>query len=282
MIGAVARIGAALLLAALWWLLVVVRRRVRRGRAGQPLRLRDPVVLVHGFMGFGERRGRLLRPRYFRGVGKHLEQLGVTVYAPHLEAAASVEVRAQTLRRYLDGLDDRRVHLIAHSMGGLDARYGIAHLGLHARVASLVTIGTPHHGTPLAELATSLMGERLGLPQIWRLMGLGVDALFDLTPESLGRFNAQTPNRRGVFYGSVVAHVRADAPSLHPLLRTTWRYLAERSGDNDGVVPTSSQRWGRVVRRIEADHWAEIGWSRGLDAPALYEDLVRELRGLGL
>jgi len=37
-----------------------------------------------------------------------------------------------------------------------------------------------------------------------------------------------------------------------------------------------------VVREIEADHWAQIGWwSRGFDATSLYEELLRELRGRG-
>ena len=35
------------------------------------------------------------------------------------------------------------------------------------------------------------------------------------------------------------------------------------------------------MREIEADHWAQIGWSRGFDAVALYEEILRELVGLG-
>jgi hypothetical protein len=48
------------------------------------------------------------------------------------------------------------------------------------------------------------------------------------------------------------------------------------------VVPANSQAWGEVLREVEADHWAQIGWwSRGFDAASLYEDLLRELRGRG-
>lgn len=53
-----------------------------------------------------------------------------------------------------------RLNIIAHSMGGLDARYyAISWLGLAERVASLTTIGIPHLGTPLADLMFSF-GER--------------------------------------------------------------------------------------------------------------------------
>jgi hypothetical protein len=36
------------------------------------------------------------------------------------------------------------------------------------------------------------------------------------------------------------------------------------------------------MAEIEADHWAQIGWSRHLDAGELYAGLLRELRELGL
>lgn len=40
-----------------------------------------------------------------------------------------------------------------HSMGGLDARYYVAALGGSKHVASITTIGTPHHGSHIADLA---------------------------------------------------------------------------------------------------------------------------------
>ena len=39
--------------------------------------------------------------------------------------------------------DAKQVHLVAHSMGGLDGRYYISTLGGATKVATLVTIGTP-------------------------------------------------------------------------------------------------------------------------------------------
>ena len=44
-----------------------------------------------------------------------------------------------------------KVHIIAHSMGGLDSRRMIVDLGMADKVASLTTIGTPHRGTILAD-----------------------------------------------------------------------------------------------------------------------------------
>ena len=49
-----------------------------------------------------------------------------------------------------------RVHVIGHSLGGLIARYYVQRLGGDSQVHTLVTLGTPHHGTQLAWAAPLL------------------------------------------------------------------------------------------------------------------------------
>jgi len=46
------------------------------------------------------------------------------------------------------------IHIVAHSMGGLDSRYLIANNlnNLTSRIRSLSTISTPHWGSPIADL----------------------------------------------------------------------------------------------------------------------------------
>ena len=92
---------------------------------------------------------------YFRGIVRHLETLGCHAHAVRLPAAASVPERAQMLVDKIDAMAHDRVDIIAHSLGGLDARYALSRLGLARRVRALVTVGTPHHGTPLADLGRS-------------------------------------------------------------------------------------------------------------------------------
>lgn len=43
-----------------------------------------------------------------------------------------------------------KIDIVAHSMGGLVARYYVKRLGGERYVRSLITLGTPHHGTPMA------------------------------------------------------------------------------------------------------------------------------------
>ena len=83
----------------------------------------------------------------------------------------------------------------------------------------------------------------------------------------------------GVAYCSVAAH--SDLLATNPLLWPSHAYLSQKAGRNDGLVPASSQRWGTVIREVEADHWAQIGWSSRFDAVSLYADLIRELVALG-
>jgi hypothetical protein len=65
------------------------------------------------------------------------------------------------------------------------------------------------------------------------------------------------------------------------MLWPSQAFLKARSGANDGLVPATSQRWGTVMREIEADHWAQAGWSWRFDAVGLYAEILRELVGLG-
>ena len=252
-------------------------RRVRRarGRVGP----RHPVILLHGLFGFDELGIGPARAAYFRGLTGRIRRVGAEVERPRVARIGPVAVRAQQLARRIEGLSAKRVNVIAHSMGGLDARYAIARLGLADRVASLVTIGTPHRGTPLADLGTHVLGETLGLRRALGACGVDVGAFYDLTTARMAAFNARVHDARSVWYASVVGW--APLRRTHPLLWPAHRYLARASGPSDGVVPLASQAWGEVIAEVEADHWAQIGWSWAFDAAELFEQLMRELRGRG-
>ena len=121
--------------------------------------MRYPIVLAHGIARFDVLLRDLLRDEdmsddrthYFRRIRSTLQGAGFPTYHSSVPWAESVAVRSRALRanveQVLAATGAQKVHIIGHSMGGLDARHmlfdGRAD-GIHERVASLTTIGTPH------------------------------------------------------------------------------------------------------------------------------------------
>lgn len=238
-----------------------------------------PVVLVHGLFGFDRIGVPGARFDYFRGIAKHLETLGCHAHAVRLPAAASVPDRARELVAAIESLPHPRIDLIAHSLGGLDARYALSHLGLARRVRSLVTVGTPHRGTPLADLA--LRGPLVWARRIARALGLPLEALEWLGTDALARFNAEVPDAPGVRYACVVGGMHERSSQVPLALAPAHAYLRRIAGPNDGLVPIASQYWGETLAEIEADHFAQIGWRVAVrhtfDAASLYAFVVARL-----
>ncbi|MEO8552320.1 MAG: alpha/beta fold hydrolase [Kofleriaceae bacterium] len=242
---------------------------------GPPL----PVILVHGLFGFDRMGIPGARLDYFRGIAKHLETLGCHAHAVRLPRAASVPERARELCDAIVALGLDRVDLIAHSMGGLDARYALAHFGLASRVRSLVTVGTPHRGTPVADLAAD---GALGVARrAIAALGISLTAIDWLTTSALERFNRDVPDVEGVRYACVVGGIREAKTPIPLAVQPIHAYLRRVSGANDGLVPMSSQYWGETLAEIEADHFAQVGWKlttrHTFDALGLYAFVVARL-----
>jgi triacylglycerol lipase len=242
---------------------------------GPPL----PVILVHGLFGFDRIGVPGARFDYFRGIAKHLEALGCHAHAVKLPMASSVPARAAKLVAAIEAQDHDRIDLIAHSLGGLDARYALAKLGLANRVRSLVTIGTPHRGSPIADL---MLTGALDWPRrLAKTVGLPLDALEWLSTASLAKFNEDVADVPGVRYACVVGGLREARTAVPLPLVAAHAYLRRVAGANDGLVPIASQYWGETLAEIEADHFAQVGWrftvGGTFDAAGLYAFIVARL-----
>ena len=248
---------------------------------GLPPPTKHPIVLAHGYFGFDAIPIPRFRTEYFRGVRESLNALGYEVHALRVAPVASVAFRANQLKQQIDALSAPRVNIVAHSMGGLDARYAIARLGLEHRVASLTTIGTPHHGTPLADRTRILLGDWARVRRMLNSVGANVDGLYDLTTRRMEEFNRAVVDSPGVAYSSVIGFVNTETPTVHALLAPGHAYLTKIAGPNDGIVPADSQRWGKVLGEVFADHWAQVGWSPGFDVRSFYVRLAEQLAELG-
>ena len=280
--------AALLLLLALCcgWLAWRKRRRIAAEAAPPPApaakrvltvrsrwQTRHPIVLAHGWGCIDRVLPTQLGYSSFRDIPDALRACGHEVHVARVAPTASIALRARQLAQQIIALD-QRVNVIAHSMGGLDARLAIASHGLSERVASLTTLGTPHHGTPLADVALAL-GDFRRARGFMRRMGLDMDGIYDLSTARMRTFNQAVPDAPGVFYGHALAAV--DRGAVHAMLAVAHRFLLRAAGPNDGVVPALSQRWGEALEEIAADHWAQIGWFVRFDVHAFYARLVRRL-----
>lgn len=136
-----------------------------------------PILLVHGMVDNRSVFAVLSRALRKRGFG--------AVYGLNYSVLTAVTGDVRTAARELGHEVERiceatgaeQVHVVGHSLGGLIARYYVQRLGGDERIHTLVTLGTPHHGTQLARL--------LPTPVV-RQLRPGSDVLAELAEPSPG------------------------------------------------------------------------------------------------
>ena len=120
------------------------------------------VVFIHGFVcnrGFWKPWMQRLRGSGHAFAAVNLEPVfaSIEVYTPIVEAAVQ-QVTACTGRPPV---------LVCHSMGGLVARSWMRAAGGAGRVAGVVTIGSPHHGTWMGRFSRRTQGRQMQLGSTW-------------------------------------------------------------------------------------------------------------------
>jgi triacylglycerol lipase len=221
-------------------------------------RVRAPIVLVHGLMGFDAiKLGPVRLASYFPGVEAMLRAAGNRVFMARVSPTAGVAHRAAELREFLNREVPREsVHVFAHSMGGLDARYMISRLGMEDRVLTLTTIGTPHRGSAFADWGIRRL-ERVVKPLLRRI-GIPDQAFYDLTTEQCRAFNEAVPDVPTVRYASVAGRCTLPWLGLEWLLpHSVIRWY---EGANDGLVSVASATYGERTDVWEGDHLSLINW----------------------
>lgn len=167
----------------------------------EPVGARTPVVLVHGFGGSAEGWDRFLRayaqnpawrsvfkPYSFR-YGSSTAEVLADPSAPRTLTGLGAALR-DAMQAFYDkpesapdfGFGNRQVIVLAHSMGGIVARSMMQEHVFRdgerggQKVLHLITLATPHHGTPLADA-----GLTLGIQTASELSDTYLGFLVDLT-----------------------------------------------------------------------------------------------------
>lgn len=215
------------------------------------MKTKYPILLVHGagikdtfFMkAFGE-------------IDRILKIQGYDVYKSRCDAFGTVENNASQLKdeilRLLEDTGAEKVNIIAHSKGGLDAKYMIEQLGMSAGVASLTTLCTPYAGSPVA--SGILKAPEWMLRTAAFFVDLFYKACGDKHPDSftvckeLRRTDiaADTVGIAGVLCQSFSSTMRKKAKKNDFIMTIPLafsRYF-EKNTETDGLVPRDSAIYG--------------------------------------
>jgi triacylglycerol lipase len=259
------------------------------------------IVLAHGFDG-----SRTNRWSFYQ-VADKLRADGHVVHEAQVSPYKGVPARAAELAAHIDaaqrecrakpGCDASKVHIIAHSMGGLDSRYLISKLGYGDRVASLTTISTPHRGSAIADVLLKIIPDDLdkavnAMASVWGRTFTDRDLADDsdlkaalssisekTTSTSFNPAVQDDPRVTYVSWAGVSAVLGIPNPKdyaacegkiqtrlgirdgMDATLVPAAAFVAHGTElrPNDGMVTVESAKWGTFMGCIPADHLGEVG-----------------------
>ena len=247
---------------------------------------------------------------YWGRVPKTLESMGARIFFGHQDAVGSVkdnaDIIAQSLDKALEITGAEKVNILAHSKGGLEARYLVNH-GYKDKIASITTIDTPHHGSrsvdflmktpkPIVKLAA------FGTDVWMRILGDKHPSSYEcfelFTTKIADRFNSDNPTPDNIYCQSYA--FKCNGAFSDPFFCITYPVVRRFDGDNDGLVSVSSATWENFkgvhtspsrrgishadvvdIRRMRFTSRAPETEDQVSDIVVFYVNVIRELKELG-
>lgn len=120
--------------------------------------LGTPTLLLHGLADNHSIFALLRRGLLRRGFSR-VFAMNYSVRTKDVRTAAAQ--LAEEVEAIVEETGYERIHIVAHSLGGVIARYYVTRLGGDERVHTLVTLGSPHSGTLLAHLVPTALTRQL-------------------------------------------------------------------------------------------------------------------------
>jgi triacylglycerol lipase len=149
------------------------------------------------------------------------------------------------------------VVLVCHSKGGVDGQTALVYYGASAKVDRLITLGTPHRGTPLADLAWSSWAGWLA-----GLLGSKNDGNRVLQTGYMASFRAQTDARPEAH---VVPLYTAGGTKAGPWFSAYWYGGIAIGRTSDGVVPLDSTSLPYQGARLFTRSWNHAEVKQGFN-----------------
>lgn len=260
---------------------------------------RYPILMVHGIF-FRDTRFF----NYWGRIPKELMRNGAILYYGNQQSAGTVKECGQELSERIKQIVSEtgcgKVNIIAHSKGGLDARYALSKCNAAEFTASLTTINTPHRGCLFADYLLKKAPESLRqflakrynntLRRFGEASPDFLGAVTDLTAERCSERNQGLPDCQDVYYQSVATSMKRARSGRFPL-NISYYLVKHFDGENDGLVSVESALWGNVYQTLRMkksrgiSHGDMIDLNRenipGFDVREFYVNLVKDLKEKG-
>ena len=256
------------------------------------------IVLMHGVLGFG----RILTVDYFSDVARYLKDTfpRTRVLTTKVDPIGMVDARAREAAHQIAGPTsattleaDKPIHIIAHSMGGLDARFlvskNLEHL--QSRIRTVVCLGTPHFGSPVASLLDivnpfELFSSSRSDSRLIEELREKRNAVHDLSKAAAGQFNLDCHDVPTVHYFDIAGIGRDALFPTSVVFHLSHLFVSGLEGQNDGVVSRTSASRNRTPSAVwHADHADMVGHDLNGPTPqslpafdylSAYDKLVRD------
>lgn len=210
-----------------------------------------PIILLHGIM-----LKDILFIKSFGNINKYLTKQGYSVYVSQHDGLGSIETNAQQIKDFILEILKKentfKVNIIAHSKGGLDARYMISKLDMGDKVASLTTLSTPHYGSKMANKILSLPNFLKNIIAFWmnfyyRLFKdkypNAIKMGEQLTSDYLIKFNKEIIDDERVYYQSYYTTLNRSRDDFVMGIPLVFSKCWEKE-NSDGMVSITSSIWG--------------------------------------
>jgi triacylglycerol lipase len=258
-----------------------------------------PVIFIHG-AGFRDDSSLY---NYWGRISETLIRNGAEIFYSGHDAWSNIEKSAVDIKpkviEVISLTGAKKVNLIAHSKGGLDARYMITALNMSRYVASLTTLSTPHHGSKTIDLLFKLpvflfKTAAFFVNVFFKLLGDKKPDFFhacrQFTTEYCKIFNAACPDTPDIYYRSYGAKMKNPFSDL--LFFITHAVIKLIEGDNDGICSVESSKWGDTKEALCGKHLRGVSHAdlvdlrrinnRSFDILETYMRMLEDLKDMGL
>ncbi|TCS82581.1 esterase/lipase family protein [Tepidibacillus fermentans] len=141
------------------------------------------------------------------------------------------QLLATQLKEIYHLFGQKKLAIVAHSKGGIDSQVALFHYKVYPYVQSLITLGTPHYGSPLADLAFSPKAKALA-----RMTGFLDKGTFQMQTGYMEKLRSDMDSQIRTHSIPHFTLVGVDqAEQLNSILSMGGKYL-KQYGENDGVV----------------------------------------------